>query len=122
MKKSFIFTAMVFVLILFIIISNLSYLNPYNTDFFHPLFGVLLPLTLLLFFSSFLKNVQSKSVFISISIFCVIIFIILAAIEPVCSTIVCYDRNSLALIISSLFSVVYFIVLLFKNRKQSTLV
>lgn len=117
MKKSLIITATFFLLVLFIIIKNFSYLNPYNTEIFHPLFGVLLPLTILLFLSSFLKNVKPKSVLSAIFIFLFFVFIILSGIEPICSAIVCYDRSTLALVLSSLFSAVYFIVQYFKNRK-----
>lgn len=100
---------------------NFSYLNPYNAEFFHPLFGTLLPLTLLLFFSSFLKNITQKSFFLTLLVFGIIDFIVLSGIETTCSQIGCYDRNASALILSSLFSIVYFIILWLKSRKQSTL-
>jgi len=122
MKKPFVITTVLFALILLIIIMNFQYLNPYNTDLFHPMFGVLLPLTLLVFLSGFLKNIKYKSILLTLIIFIVIETIILSGIDSTCSQIVCYDRNASALILSSLFSIIYFIVLLFKNRKQSTLV
>ena len=122
MKKSFVVVTILFVLVLFIIIMNFHYLNPYNTELFHPVFGALLPLTVLMFLCIFLKNINPKSVFLALLILGVIDFIILSAIQPICSGIVCYDRTQMALIISSLFSVIYFIVLLFKNKKKSTLV
>ena len=121
MKKPLIINIVFFVLILFIIIMNFPYLNPYNTELFHPMFGVLLPLTLLIFFSGFLKNIKYKSVLLIIIIFIIIDTIILSQINPICSGIVCYDRSTSALILSSLFSIVYFIFLLFKNKKQSAL-
>ncbi len=122
MKKPFIITTIFFVLVLFVILMNFHYLNPYNAELFHPAFGVLLPLTFLLFFSSFLKNIKYKSFLLTIIIFIVINAIILSQIESICSQIICYDRSTSALILSSLFSVIYFIVLLFLNKKQSTLV
>ena len=121
MKKPFIITIVFFVLILFIIITNFPYLNPYNTELFHPMFGVLLPLTLLIFFSGFLKNIKYKSVLLTMVIFIMIDAIILSQINPICSGVVCYDRNTSALILSSVFSIIYFIFLLFKNKKQSAL-
>ena len=122
MKKSFIFTTLFFVLILFIIMMNFRYLNPYNTELFHPVFGALFPLTFLLFFSGFLKNIKYKSVLLSIVIFIIIDTILLSQINPICSQIICYDRSTSALILSLLFSIIYFIVLFLKNKKQPTLV
>ena len=40
--------------------------------------------------------------------------IILSGINPICSQIVCYDRSNVALILSSIFSIVSFIVLFLK--------
>lgn len=120
MKKKFIIITIFFVLILLIIIKNFTYLNHYNTEFFHPLFGTLLPLAIFFFLSAFLKNVQSKPVFISVTIFLILDSIILYSIDTTCSQIVCFDRNLMALILSSAFSIIYFIVLLIKNKKQSS--
>lgn len=118
MKKIFIITTIFLVLILLIIIMNFQYLNPYNTELFHPIFGALLPLAFLFFFCIFLKNVNPKYVFLTVFIFGVLSFIILSATDSTCSQIVCYDRSTLALILSSSFSIIYFIILLFQNKKQ----
>jgi len=118
MKKIFIFPIISLVLIILVIFINIPYLNIYNTDFFHPLFGSLLPLIFLLFLASFLKNVQPKLVFTVLLVFVILDFILLSQIEPLCSQIICYDRTQSALVFSSLFSIVFFIVLLFKNKKR----
>jgi len=122
MKKIFILPAILSVLIMWVIYLNTSFLNPYNTVFFHPLFATLLPLTCLLFLSNFLKNIQPKVVFMTIAVFCIIEFLVLSQIDPICSQIACFDRNMVALTSSSLFSIVYFIILFTNNKKQSTLV
>ncbi len=122
MKKNFIVTALLLAFLLIIIVMNLPFLNPHNTDLFHPMFGVLLPLTLLMFFCGFLKSIRYKSVLVTMIIFIILEAIILSGIDPICSQIVCYDRTMSALIFSSLFSIIYFIILFLKNRKKSTLV
>jgi FtsH-binding integral membrane protein len=122
MKKPFIITSLFLALVMIVIIMNFRFLNPYNTDLFHPIFGALLPLTLLMFFSGFLKSIKYRSVLMTLVIFIAMEAIILSQVESVCSGIVCYDRTTSALILSSLFSIIYFIALLLKNKKQSTLV
>ena len=117
MKKVFIFPTIVLVLIMLVIYINIPYLNIYNTEFFHPLFGTLLPMVCLLFLSSFLKNIRPKLVFITIAIFGIIDFLVLSQIDPVCSQIVCFDRNMAALVLASLFSVIYLIILFLKNKR-----
>ncbi len=109
---------MLFVLVMLVIYLNISYFSIYNTELFHPMFGTLLPLTLLLFLAGFLKNIKPKLVFLTVIIFGVIDFILLSKVEPLCSGIVCFDRTLMALVLSSLFSVIYFIVLLFQNKKN----
>jgi hypothetical protein len=42
----------------------------------------------------------------------------LSQIDSTCSQIICYDRNTSALILSSLFSVIYFVVLLFQKSNN----
>jgi hypothetical protein len=118
MKKPFVFLVAVFIVIMGVIYLNISYLNIYNTDIFHPLFGALLPLVFLLFFSSFLKNIRSSAFFTALAVFIIIEFVLLSQIEPICSQLICYDRTQAALILSSLFSIIYFIVLLIKNKKS----
>ena len=122
MKKSFAVTLIFVVLLLIIILLNFSYLNPYNFELFHPIFSALFPIAFLVFFSSSLKNINTKYFFRTLVVFLFIEFIILSGIDSTCSQIVCYDRNSSALILSSLFSIIYFIVLFIKNKKQYTLV
>jgi hypothetical protein len=119
MKKIFIFPVVLFVVIMLIIYLNFSYLNPYNTELFHPMFSVLLPLTILLFLCIFLKNIKPKFVLLTIAIFGVLDFLLLSTVDPLCSQIVCIDRSQTALFWSSLFSFIYFIILLFQNRKKS---
>ena len=119
MRKIFIFPILLFVLCMVIIYLNTHTLNVYNTEFFHPLFSSLLPLTLLLFLSSFLKNIKPKVVFLTILIFGIIDLVLLSQIDTTCSQILCFDRNLAALVISSIFSIVYFVVLLLQNRKKS---
>ena len=118
MKKPFIVTVVIFIILLIYIYFSSSYINFYNTEFLHPLFWTLIPLTCLLFLCIFLKRITPKSVLITILSFGVVDFIILFGIPTTCSQIVCYDRNTSALIISSLFSIVYFIVLLFQNKSK----
>ena len=116
--KIFITPVIVFVLLDIFIYMASPYIDFYNVEFLHPLFWTLLPLTILLFLSSFLKNIKPKFVFTTIGIFCIADFVLLFQIDPVCSQIVCFDRNISALIFSSLFSLIYFIVLLVKNKKH----
>ncbi len=118
MKKKFIYLVLASVVLLFYIYFSSPYINFYNVEFLHPLFWALIPITCLLFFCIFLKHITQKSFFLTLLIFGVIDFIILSGIETTCSQIVCYDRNASALILSSLFSVIYFIVLLLKNRAE----
>ncbi len=120
MKKPFFLSVIISILFLTFVYFRSSNINFYNTEFLHPLFWLLIPVTCLLFLCIFLRGIKPKSVFVSIFIFGVLSFLILSAVDPVCSGIVCYDRSTSALLISSLFSIAYFIILLFKNRKQST--
>lgn len=122
MKIKFIYPVVIFIILLIFIYFSSPYINFYNTEFLHPLFWTLVPVTCLLFLCIFLKRINPKPVFITILIFGVIDFIILSGISTTCSQIVCYDRNISALILSSLFSIIYLIILLVKNKKQSTLV
>ena len=122
MKKIFIFPVIIFIMFLVFVYFRSPYIDFYNTEFLHPLFWLLVPITCLLFLCVFLRNIRPQSVFIILLIFGVLSFIILSAIDSTCSQIVCYDRSTSALILSSLFSTIYFIVLLFQNKKQSTLV
>src|SRR5436190_12087338 len=105
MKKNYIFPIILFLLIMLVIYLNITFLSIYNTELFHPIFVTLIPLTLLLFLASFLKNIQPKFVFLVIIIFGVIDFILLSMIEPLCSQILCYNRTQSALALSSLFSI-----------------
>lgn len=118
MKKVIIFPLVVCLVVLGVIYLNFSLLNPYNTVFFHPFFSALLPITILLFVVSFLKNTKTKNFFLTLGIFAVLDFLLLSKIDPLCSAIVCYDRTQSALIISSTFSFVYLVILLIQNRKK----
>lgn len=120
MKKKLIYLELFFIILLFYIYFASPYISFYNTEFLHPLFWTLMPLACLLLFCVFLKNINPKLFFLTLIIFGIIDFIILFGIKTTCSQVVCYDRNSSALILSSLFSVIFFIVLFLKNRKQST--
>lgn len=119
MKKLFIFLALISVVLLFCIYFSSPYINFYNSEFLHPLFWTLIPLTVLFFLSSFLKNIKPKPVFLTIFIFSIIAFIILSQVDTTCSPIVCIDRNFGALMLSSLFSIVCFIVLFIKNNNNN---
>lgn len=113
--------------IIFFILVDVSiyYLSPnisfYNSEFLHPLFWFLIPLTILYFLASFLNNIKIRHFSITIFLFSVASFIILSQVDTTCSPIVCIDRNFAALMLSSTFSIIYFIIQFFKNRKQSTL-
>lgn len=120
MKNHFIYTVIVFVALLIFIYFSGPYINFYNSKFLHPLFWTLIPLTILFFLSSFLKNIKVKPFIFGIFLFSVIAFLILSQVDTTCSPIVCIDRNFAALMISSVFSIVYFIVQFFKNRKKIT--
>ncbi len=119
MKKIFILPIVVFVVYLFFVYFASPYINFYNTEFLHPLFWFLIPITLLLFLCIFIKNIKPKDVFFTILVFGILDFIILLNIETTCSTIFCFQRTVVALITSSLFSIIYFIVLLVKNKKTN---
>lgn len=119
MKKIFLYLFIVFIIILSFIYLYNSRIDFYNIEFLHPLFWFLIPVTCLLFFCIFLKNIKSKSVLVSLLFFGITSFAILAAVDPFCSGIVCFDRSQTALILSSLFSFIYFIILLIKNKKKT---
>ncbi len=125
MKRNFILPTIFFGLLVVIFwFVNLSYFCFGNNcvydigiKFVQPLFWMLLPLTILLFLCNFLKNIQPKQVLSVIIIFIVIVSVVLTQIPPICSGLICYDRAGWALGLSSIFSIIYFIILLIKNRK-----
>ncbi len=119
MKKIFILPVVVFVTYLFFVYFASPYINFYNTEFLHPLYWFLIPITLLLFLCIFLKNIKPKNVFLTILVFGVLDSIVLVGVGSICYSIVCYQRTLVALVTSSLFSIIYFIVLLVRNRKTN---
>ncbi len=118
MKKIFIPIILLFLVCIFGIYFGSPYIDFYNIEFLHPLLWTLVPVTILLFLSIFLRNVKTREIFSTIIVFGIIDFIILSQVAPLCSPIFCFDRSTASIVISSIFSVVYFIVLLFKNRKK----
>jgi|SRR3989344_4988471 len=121
-QKLFMLPVIIFLSLIVFIYFSSSYINFYNSEFLHPLFWILIPLTALFFLSSFLSNISLKYIFLTTLVFGIIAFIILSQVDTTCSPIVCIDRNFAALLLSSLFSIICFIILFFKNRKQFTLV
>jgi len=118
MKKIFILPIVISVLLMFVIYFGSPYIDFYNVEFLHPLYWTLIPITCLLFLCIFLKNIKTSSVFLTLLVFGVIDFLILSQIPPLCSQIFCIYRNYAAIIFSTLFSIIYFIILLFLNRKN----
>ena len=119
MKRKILFSVvMLFIIIDFFIYFYLPSINFYNIEFIQPLFWTLIPLIFLLFLLSFLKNINLKSVLTTILIFGIVVFFIISQTDSICSQIICLDRNLAALILSSIFSIIYFIVQFIKNRKQ----
>ena len=117
-KKIFIVIAIPFLLFVFLIYLFLPKISFYNVEFIQPLFWTLLPLIVLLFLLSFLKSIKTKQALILIAIFLIIDFFILFQIDTTCSQIICFGRNLSALLLSSLFSMIYFIIQFIKNKKQ----
>ena len=89
-----------------------------STAVVNPGIGLLWPLFLLSIFVLMLKNISFKNYFLTLCIYLVVSTLILSQIAPDCSAIVCFFRNQLAPIFSILFSLIYFIILLFLNRKN----
>lgn len=92
------------------------YVEFYNSELLHPLFWFMVPLVPLFLISSFLKKADSKILIAPFFIFILVSLVLLASISSSCSQILCIDRSSLALILSSIFSVVIFVFLLIKNK------
>jgi hypothetical protein len=119
MKKIPLFTSFVLLLIAIGIYFGGSYIDFYNVELLHPLFVSLIPLILLFFSSSFFKILNTKYFFTTIVSFSILDCLWLSTIQPLCSQIGCLDRTQSALILSSLFSIIYFIILLIQNRKAA---
>lgn len=117
-KESFVISTAILFLLEIIIYAVNPHIDFYNVEFLHPLFLTLIPIAFLLFLCNFLRNVRPQNVFAVLAIFGVADFVLLSMVEPLCSAIVCFNRTLSALILSSLFSIIYFIVLLFKNHKK----
>lgn len=83
-----------------------------------PGIGILLPLLVLSVVSLALKNISFRAYALTLSIYSLLVAVILPQIEPECSTIFCFTRNLASITFSSIFSLVYLVVLLFQNRKK----
>ena len=118
MKKPFVFLEIIFIILLALIYFGSTYVNFYNIEFLHPLFWLLVPITFLGFFCIWLKNINFRYFFLVITLFLFVSFTVLSFVDPICRQIICFDRNVLALILSFLFSVIYFIVILFQNKNK----
>ncbi len=118
MKKTFFTTVAVITLFIFVVYLNLPNINFYNVEFVQPLFWFLIPVIFLLFLLGFLKNLKRISIFLTIVIFGVFSLLLLSQVEVTCSQIFCFSRNLSALTLSSIFSIIYFLVQFFKNRSQ----
>ena len=91
----------------------------YSTNLSGPVIGLLLPLFLLSLVTIPLKHISLGFYLTIVVVFIVVSSIILSQIGSSCSGLVCFDRSQVALILSFLFSIIYFIILLFQNRKKS---
>ena len=120
MKKIFIVPIIAFLLYIFGVHFGSPYIDFYNVEFLHPLYWTLIPITCLLFLCIFLKNIKPRSVFLTLLVFGVIDFLLLSQIPPLCSQIFCIYRDYAAIIISSIFSAIHFVFLLFQNKKYKT--
>lgn len=116
-KNSFLIVASIFCLFIIGIYKINPKIDFYNTQFLHPLFWFLLPTAIFLFFCSFLKNIKPKYVFMNLGIVFVIFFFISIGLSLECSIVMCFSRGGIMLFLSSIFSVIYFILLLIKNRR-----
>jgi len=88
----------------------------------NPGIGLLLPLFILSILVLMLKNISFRNYFLTLCVYLAVSTLILSQIAPDCSGIVCFFRIQLAPIFSTLFSVIYFIVLLFQNFKNRVVV
>lgn len=116
-NKIFLLFIIILTLVDILVYFSSPYINFYNSEFLHPLFWFLIPLIILFFLSSFLSHIQVKKFLFGIFLFSVISFIILSQVSTTCSPIVCIDRNFGALILSSVFSIIYFVIQFLKNKK-----
>lgn len=118
MKKN-LFLIVAFVLSLLIL--GIYKINPvidfYNTQFLHPLFWFLLPATIFLFFCGLLKNIKPKYVFMNLGISFIVFFFISIVLSSECSIVICFSRGGIMLFSSSVFSIIYFIILVIKDRR-----
>jgi hypothetical protein len=126
-NKIYMALSVLFIILLFyflpkIICSSLNEYCIYNTsvNIVNPIIGLFIPLFVLSFLTIILKNINSKSIFLTILVFGIVDFVFLSGFETTCSAIICFQRAQLALITSSLFSIIYFVFLIFKNKKKST--
>jgi len=106
----------------FVILGLVYYINPYinfyNTEFIHPFFWALLPISILLLVISWFKKIDIRNIVTTIFVFGIIEFIVLFNIDTTCSPMICFSRNMVALWLSSLFSLIYFIYLLIADDRK----